>query len=362
MADLSGEFNPDLFQYERFWVSMQPFLLAQGYQLRPRYHRDWIPSWTTKTALFQQYDYEDSATVFHNNVLDATRIRDGKKVMLKRVETNSQEIEFMKYFNRPPVRNDPRNRTIPLLDIIPAPDTSWTFLVMPYCRVFNSPPFHCRNEFLEAMTQFLEVRLLVLISPLNFGQGLRFMHKHNIVHFDIAPQNMVMDESRVVPRGSHFGRPHTHKGLYTRLFFWNDRCTVSPINYYYIDFGLSLYYPGGKKTALCDGTLRTFPTIPELSTTVPYNPFFVDICQLGLTIEKLVNAYPDLEDFRPVADAMTATNPKDRPSPKEALTHLRSIAAAMTPSKLSAQIWEKDIGRWKKLSRAVLGGWYNWHL
>ncbi|KAJ6463457.1 kinase-like domain-containing protein [Mycena sanguinolenta] len=309
MTDIvSDQFNPDLYEWERFWVTMQPFLLAQGYQLRPRYHPDWTPSWNGGTVFFQRYDYEDSAA---NRALDATRVRDGKKVILKRVD--------------PSVRSDPRNRTIPLLDIIQAPDTSWSFLVMPYCRRFNYPPFHCRNEFVEAMTQFLE--------------GLQFMHEHNIVHFDIAVQNMVMDESRVVPRGSHFSRPNTHTGLNTRIFFWNDRCTVSPVEYYYIDFGLSMYYPNGKETALNCGTLRTFPTIPELSLTVPYNPFMVDICQLGLTIEKLVNDYPDLEHFRVAANAMTAANPEDRPSPEQALAHLRSIAHAMAPSKLSAQIF-----------------------
>ncbi|KAJ7270748.1 hypothetical protein B0H12DRAFT_1216075 [Mycena haematopus] len=145
-------------------------------------------------------------------------------------------------------------------------------------------------------------------------------------------------------------------GLYTRLFFWNDRCTVSPINYYYIDFGLSLYYPDGQQTALMSGTLRNLPTIPELSETVPYNPFMVDVCQLGLTIEKLVGSYPDLEPFRPVADAMTVTNPKDRSSPEEALSHIRSIADAMTPSKLSAQTWEKDTGRWQKLQVSCSSG------
>jgi hypothetical protein len=104
---------------------------------------------------------------------------------------------------------------------------------------------------------------------------------------------MVMDESRVIPQGSHFARPETHTGIYHQWFSWNDRCTVSPVEYYYIDFGLSLHFPAGKASALTDGTLRTFPTIPELSLTVPYDPFPVDIFQFGLTIEKLVDVRPD---------------------------------------------------------------------
>ncbi|KAJ7159950.1 hypothetical protein C8R43DRAFT_1124316 [Mycena crocata] len=189
-----------------------------------------------------------------------------------------------------------------------------------------------------------------------FLGGLQFMHEHNIAHYDIAPQNMVMDESRVVPNGSHFIRPRTHTG-FQNLFSWNDRCTVGPVDYYYIDFGLSLYFPHGKDTALCTGLLRTFPDIPELSLTVPYNPFKVDIFQLGLTMHKLIDAYPALEEFRSVAHNLTAVKPSDRSTPVEALTLLRSIGAALAPSILSEQIWQRDTGLWKKMARMVLGGY-----
>ncbi|KAJ6489428.1 hypothetical protein DFH09DRAFT_1454750 [Mycena vulgaris] len=70
-----------------------------------------------------------------------------------------------------------------------------------------------------------------------------------------------------------------------------------------------MYFPGGKDSALTTGTLRTFKTIPELSLTVPYNPFKVDIFQLGLTMGNLID--------------------------------LNSIAARMSPEKLGAPILEK---------------------
>ncbi|KAJ7768511.1 kinase-like domain-containing protein [Mycena metata] len=329
-----------LYASERFWVHSQPFLLTRGYELRPRYHPEWVPSWSVQRTFYQEYD--DSLAIHKPRVLDATRIQDGKKVILKRVETDGKELAIIKHLSTPSARSDPRNRTIPLLDILPMPGTPWSFLVMPYCRVFDYPPFHCRNEFVDAMGQFME--------------GLQFMHDHNVAHFDIAPQNMVMDESRVIPKGSHFSDPRTHNGFY-RLFSWNDRCTVLPVDYYYIDFGLSLYFPDGKDTALYCATLRTFPNIPELSQDVPYNPFPVDIFQLGLTVHKLIDAYPALEAFRPVAADMTATNPRERPTPADSLKHLREIAAKIPAMTLSEQIWEKDTGLWKKVTRKVLGGY-----
>ncbi|KAJ7186644.1 kinase-like domain-containing protein [Mycena filopes] len=326
-----------LYSAEGFWVDNQPFLLAQGYQLRPRYRPDWVPSWPEGA---NDFGYEDGLPIFQQRVIDATRVQDGRKVILKRVETGGNELVIFKLLDS--LRSDPRNHTIPVLDIFPMPDSPWSFLVMPYCRRFNYPPFHCRSEFIEAMSQYME--------------GLQFMHDHNIVHFDIAPQNMMMDESKVVPKGSHFSNPTTHTGL-RGVFYWNDRCTVGPVDYFYIDFGLSLHFPNGQDTALHLATLRTFPDIPELSQTVPYNPFKVDIFQLGLTAHKVIDAYPDLETFRPVADAMTATDPNDRPAASEALSRLGDIAATISADKLAEQIWEKDTGIWKKLTRRVLGGY-----
>ncbi|KAJ7145462.1 kinase-like domain-containing protein [Mycena filopes] len=337
-AAANATYSELLYDDEQFWVRSQPFLLTKGYQLRPRYHPNWAPS----AQGLRRNQHEDLVESFFNHVLDATRIEDGKKVVLKHVPNDGSEITLMKFLNTPSARSDPKNRTIPLLDIISEPNSPWSFLVMPYCRRFNYPPFHCRNEFLEAMAQFME--------------GLQFMHDHNIAHFDIAPQNMVMDESRVVPNGSHFCRPRTHTGFYG-LFSWHDRCTVGPVDYYYIDFGLSSHHPNGRDTAATLGTLRTFPTIPELSQTVPYNPFGVDIFQLGLTIRQLIDDYPALEDFRSVADNMTTLNPDERPTPADALVQLGSISATMSPSTLSEQIWEKDTSLWKKATRAVLGGY-----
>ena len=96
-----------------------------------------------------------------------------------------------------------------------------------------------------------------------------------------------MDESRVIPKGSHFGRPDSHDGSGYNLT-WLHRCSVAPVDYYYIDFGLSAWYPRGKETARNIGVVGQVKTVPELSDTVPYNPFQVDIYQLGHTILKVI--------------------------------------------------------------------------
>jgi hypothetical protein len=98
------------------------------------------------------------------NVIDATRTKDGVKVVLKCVHVESDEYRIALYLSSPKLLSDPRNRTVPIKDLISLPDNNeYVFLVMPYLRVFNTPPFHCCSEFVEAFRQFLQV------LPLSFN-------------------------------------------------------------------------------------------------------------------------------------------------------------------------------------------------
>ncbi|KAJ7933846.1 kinase-like domain-containing protein, partial [Mycena leptocephala] len=311
------------------WVKNQPFILSQGYKLRARYNPNWVPSCEGKPL--DDGEYEDSIST---PALDATRVSTGEKVVLKRVPAglgrDDAEFRIALLLSTEPLRSDPRNRTIPILGFFPVAGENWAILVMPYCRRFDDPPFHCPAEFIEAMQQYLE--------------GLQFMHDHNICHLDIAPKNLMMDETRVVPAGSHFIMSRTYTG-FTHLFRSNNRCAVGPVDYYYIDFGLSLYFPDGPATALTSGGLRNFGMIPELSGTEPYNPFKVDVFQLGLTMQTLINlcprTYAPLKNFAPVAAAMMNHNPQDRPAPAESLAQLNSIAALMSSPRRTTPMWKK---------------------
>ncbi|KAJ7088441.1 kinase-like domain-containing protein [Mycena belliarum] len=336
--------SPDESPYfgdEKWWVENYDFILLSGYQLRPRYNSKWVPSWTIQRNDKQEYE-DGIASYISTPALDAIRLNDGAKVVLKRMPTEGQELKIALLLSSPGLRSDPRNRTIPITEVIPVVGSSWTLLVMPYCRRFDDPPFHCRAEFIEAMQQYLE--------------GLQFMHDHNISHFDIACQNLMMDETRVVPAGSHFVRPRTHSG-FLRFFRWKNRCAVGPIDHYYIDFGLSMHFPGGQDTASTVGTLRTFPTIPELSQTTPYNPFKVDIYQLGLVMQRIIESYPALQDFRQVAATMMHQDPCNRPVPAASLAQLNNIAAQMSPRILKSAMRKKN-GLVDCLTRSLFGGYF----
>ena len=103
--------------------------------------------------------------MFKTNVMDATRISDGKLVLLKRVKSSSQEIVIASLLSSEELRKDPRNHCVPVLDIIvDAEDPAVSFIVMPFLRHIDDPPFDTVGSILECMEQLLEVRVFPTFS------------------------------------------------------------------------------------------------------------------------------------------------------------------------------------------------------
>ncbi|KAF8594507.1 hypothetical protein BDV93DRAFT_549204 [Ceratobasidium sp. AG-I] len=101
---------------ENRWVSYQPYLLSKGYELRPRYRQDWVPSWN---AIGQSsYGCEDRGDTLALNVLDATRVEDGRRVAIKLLlpspddRDGVEELEILQRFSSEPFRSDPTNHTV----------------------------------------------------------------------------------------------------------------------------------------------------------------------------------------------------------------------------------------------------------
>jgi hypothetical protein len=91
------------------------------------------------------------------SVVDATRIHDNYKVAIKLVKTSSDEIPIAQYLAEPRL-SDPRNRSVPILDIILLPETDLeALIVMPMLIRFHLIPFRRVGEFVEAIHQYLQV-------------------------------------------------------------------------------------------------------------------------------------------------------------------------------------------------------------
>lgn len=88
-----------------------------------------------------------------------------------------------------------------------------------------------------------------------------------------------MDADRMFPRGFH---P-------VKDLFLHDVVTPAPyiprrdagVKYYFIDYGISSYFPTGSEPHLVLGRDGRDQDVPELSDDVPYDPFKVDIFTIG---------------------------------------------------------------------------------
>jgi hypothetical protein len=99
--------------------------------------------------------------------MDATRISDGKPVMLKKLlsQEGPYELEINKLFSTEPLSSNPRNRCVHLLDVIEFPNDS-PIIVHPMLRPFYKPPFQTYGEFVTFFAQICEVSpLSPLITP-----------------------------------------------------------------------------------------------------------------------------------------------------------------------------------------------------
>jgi hypothetical protein len=137
----------------------------------PRFRPGWQPSWTgTKKKFFHVEDGQSVVvsvtTLFLYFCLgyqlrvgmDATRISDGRSVMLKMLprEEGPHELEISKLFSTEPLASDPRNHCVCLLDVIELPDDP-PIIVHPLLRPFADPPLQTYGEFIAFFSHTCDV-------------------------------------------------------------------------------------------------------------------------------------------------------------------------------------------------------------
>lgn len=126
------------------------------------------------------------------HIIDAVRLSDGEMVVLKRISSKSHpyEKEISLMFSAEPLRSNPSNHAVPILDVFDVPETPESYiLVMPLLRTFYEPHFTTVGEAIEFCRQALEVRRLpplrsqvVFLLMMYRSQGLQLMHDHHVAH------------------------------------------------------------------------------------------------------------------------------------------------------------------------------------
>lgn len=91
-------------------------------------------------------------------LIDATRISDGTLVYIKRVATDSDEFKIALMFSSQDCRLDDKNHCVPIIDHFEdTADTKFSYMVMPFLRPVDSPPFETVEDVVNFVDQILEV-------------------------------------------------------------------------------------------------------------------------------------------------------------------------------------------------------------
>jgi hypothetical protein len=95
--------------------------------------------------------------------MDATRIADGKFVLLKCLLKSiyPHEVEISTFLSSPPLADDPTNHCVPVYEVLQLPDDDdRVIIVMPLLREYRDPRFDTIGEILHFFSQIFEVRVL----------------------------------------------------------------------------------------------------------------------------------------------------------------------------------------------------------
>ncbi|KAF8520911.1 hypothetical protein BU17DRAFT_46124, partial [Hysterangium stoloniferum] len=160
-----------------------------------------------------------------------------------------------------------------------------------------------------------------------------------VIHRDACWLNIMMDATNLIPQGFHHADTRSHDGNRYSEFNYKTRTSVAPVQYYFIDFGLSSRFSNFEDRRLVVGTGGQGRSVPELSSTVPYDPFSVDIYQVGGVIMELVEIYYGLKVFRPLVMAMIQKDPALRPAASTSLLQFEYIVSKMSKRKLNGRVY-----------------------
>ncbi|KAG7451829.1 uncharacterized protein BT62DRAFT_940783 [Guyanagaster necrorhizus] len=310
------------------WVHHHSFLLESGFQLRPKFHPDWKPTWKSEREMIFSEEILGHG-VLNPDIIDATRIQDGKLVVLKRIVKTEFpfEVELGTFFSSSPLSDNPRNHCVPVYEVLQSPyDPDDQMIVMPRLREMKTPSFDTVGEFVEAFRQIFE--------------GVEFMHENFVAHKDINILNVMVDASKLYPKGFHpvyHFLDNDNIGFATHI----TRTQCWP-RYHIIDFGYSCRYdpselPFDHIVAAGD---RSAPEMERIRAdpSTRLNPFPFDVYCVANIMRKDygIEFCPALEFLLPLVEDMTQDEPSLRPTMSEASARFVRLCNSLSTSQLRA--------------------------
>ncbi|KIJ18446.1 hypothetical protein PAXINDRAFT_167045 [Paxillus involutus ATCC 200175] len=329
----------ELGEGEKWWRDHYQWLYDAGYQLRPRYHPEWVASW--KTGNLDWIDCEDSMVQL-TNPMDATRLSDGRCIAIKRlkISTHPFEVAIAQYLWNEELRTDLANHTVPIFDVLhPPDDADCALLVMPLLLRYDVHRFETIGEVVEFFRQVFE--------------GLQFMHKKHVAHRDCMGLNIMMDGEVLYDEPFHPLRPKRKRDL--SGFASRRTRTERPPKYLFIDFGISRRYDASTKEPLEDPILGGDKTVPEFQhSDEPRNPFPTDVYYLGNMIrEDFMTEKVGFDFVAGLVNDMVQDDPRKRPTVDEVVARFEGIRKSLSHSKLRSRVVSKDENRFDAVFRGI---------
>ncbi|KAF8263954.1 kinase-like domain-containing protein [Lactarius quietus] len=330
----------DLDEHETWWAERQEALEATGYMLRSRYRPGWIPSWRGTDKFY--LDVEDGQSMRLG--MDATRISDGRPVVLKRllVEEGPYELQINRLFSSEPLASNPRNHCARLLDVIQLPGDQ-PILVHPMLRRHNDPRFRTFGEFVTFFVHICE--------------GIKFMHENHVAHRDCTFANIMLDPSDMYPNSFH--PVDTKKSKDFRRKAKRYSRTRCPTRYLFIDFGHSRLYEPANGPPLdqpLSGGDKSAPEHQDQKTLC--DPFPTDVYYLGnLVREYYIRKYHGFEFMQPLITDMVQEDPTKRPNMDEVVTRFAEIRNKLSTWKLRSRM-ARNNEIWPVTAWRSVAHWY----
>lgn len=205
-------------------------------------------------------------------------------------------------------------------------------LVLPVLRLFWDPPFDTVGEVIECFRQIFE--------------GIQFMHQHFVAHRDCTLMNIMLDPTKMYPKGFNPERPYMKVD---RSGHVSPSCTRTACwpRYYLIDFGHARRYDpadGIPNEAIIRGGDKTAPEHCHPDPSLACNPFPTDIYYLGNLLREYFldtkeHCNPTrigLDFLRPLVEDMVKENPSERPTIDDVVIRFDALVKSLSFWRLQA--------------------------
>ncbi|KAG9309316.1 hypothetical protein JVU11DRAFT_10804 [Chiua virens] len=325
---------------ETWWRDRYQRLKTAGYLLRPRYSPEWIPSWTASNKGSEEC--EDGKRLLYGQIIDATRISDGRVVTLKEISRaeHPYEVDIASYFSSEGLVSKPANHCVPIFDVLAFEgDNNSVIIVMPLLRLYTSPRFETVGEAVECFRQLFE--------------GLQFMHKNHVAHRDCMGKNIMLDPTHLYPESFHPVEIDLSKNGIGRAKHFTR--TQRPSKYYFIDFGISRQYDPSIREPREIPIWGGDKEVPEFqNSNEPRDPFATDVFYIGNAIRKdFLLDKRGFEFMKPLVADMIQADPSKRPKMDEVVSRFEGIRRGLNGRTLRSRVVDTDEDLFERVVRTT---------